>query len=178
MIRGYPIGKTIDPSTLWWSLELDDIALGVRDIDRRALSLGAIAQDDRAGGDAVCFEMAMHAGLVKRVYPKAEMIEVPSFLSRCCAAGFAELAIYRHEIDDRSARSQLNQADLVLASLDRASKNLAVEAKHPVDVDNAQYKVIDFADTDHRCVAYRLRVFNSPESRSSSPFPPSPASAR
>jgi hypothetical protein len=44
----------------------------------------------------------------------------------------------------------LNQANFVLASLYRASKRTAVEAKHAVKVDNAQYKMVDFANTDHR----------------------------
>ena len=93
--------------------------------------------------------MATNARFIKRVYPQAEMIQVASFLSGRCTAGSAEFAVYGHEIDDRSASSQLNQADLVLASLDRASENSAVETKHAVDVDDAQYKVIDFADADH-----------------------------
>jgi hypothetical protein len=88
-------------------------------------------------------------GSPKRVYPKAEVIQVAGFLSRCRAACSAEFALHRHEIDDRLARSQLNQADLVLASLNRTSENSAVEAKHAVDVDNAQYKMVDFANADH-----------------------------
>jgi hypothetical protein len=83
--------------------------------------------------------MATKARFIKWVYPKAEMIEVASFRSGCCAACAAEFAIDGHEIEDGSAGSQLNQADLVLASLDRTSENSAVEAKHAVEVDNTQY---------------------------------------
>jgi hypothetical protein len=113
------------------------------------LSLCAVAYGDRAGRDTVCFEMATNARFIKRIYPKAEMIQVASFLSGCGAARSAELTIHRHEINDGPASSQLNQADPVLASLDRASENSAVEAKHAVDVDNAQHKMIDFANADH-----------------------------
>jgi len=113
------------------------------------LSLCSIAYGDRADLDAVCLEMTTKARFIKRVYPKAEMIEVTSFFSRCRAARSAEFAIHRHEINDRSASSQLNQADLVLASLDGASENSAVEAKHAVDVYDAQYKMVDFANADH-----------------------------
>jgi hypothetical protein len=93
--------------------------------------------------------MATNAQLIKWVYPKAEMIQVASFRSRGCAACPAELAIHGHEINDRSASSQLDQADLVLASLDRASEDSAVEAKHAIDVDNTQDKMVDFAKADH-----------------------------
>jgi hypothetical protein len=93
--------------------------------------------------------MATKAQFIKRVYPKAEMIQVASFFSGCRAARSTEFAIHRHEVNDRSAGSQLNQADLVLASLDRTSENSAVEAKHAVEVDNTQYKMVDFANADH-----------------------------
>jgi hypothetical protein len=139
----------MQPLTLRWPLELDDVALWVRDVDGGPLSLCPIAQGDRTGLDAVCLEMATKARLIKWVYPKAEMIQVASFLSGCCAACPAEFAIDGHEIEDGSARSQLNQADLVLASLDRTSENPTVEAKHAVEVDNTQYKMVDFANADH-----------------------------
>jgi len=66
------------------------------------------------------------------------------------AARPPKLALQRHEINDRSAGSQLNQANLVLASLDGTSENSAVEAKHVVGVDDAQYEMVDFANADHR----------------------------
>jgi hypothetical protein len=94
--------------------------------------------------------MAANARFVERFYPKAEVIQVACFLSWRCAAGSAEFAIHGHEINDRLASAQLNQANVVLASLYRTSKSAAVEAKHAVEVDNAQYKMVDFANTDHR----------------------------
>jgi hypothetical protein len=98
----------------------------------------------------VRFEMAANARFIEWIDPKAEVIQVASFPAGCRAARSTELAIHRHEINDRSAGSQLNQADLVLAPLDRAPKNFAVEAKHAVDVDDAQDKMVDFANADHR----------------------------
>ncbi len=94
--------------------------------------------------------MVANSSFIEWLYPKAEMIEVVSFFARCCAARSTEFAIHRHEINDRSAGSQLNQADLILASLDRTSENSAIEAKHVVDVDNAQHKMADFTNADHR----------------------------
>ena len=93
--------------------------------------------------------MATNARFIEWVDAKAEMMQVATFLSRRCATRSAELALHGHEINDRSASSQLNQADLALASLDGTSENSAVEAKQAVDVDNAQHKMVDFADADH-----------------------------
>ncbi len=101
--------------------------------------------------------MATNARFIKWLQAKAEVIQVASFLSGCRAARSAQLAIHRHEIDDGSTGSQLNQANLVLTALDRASQNSAVEAKHAVDVDNAQDKMIDFANADHCWRDARLR---------------------
>ncbi len=94
--------------------------------------------------------MAANARFVEWFYPETEVIQVACFLARCCAAGSAEFAIHGHEINDRSASAQLNQANFVLASLYRTSESAAVKAKHAVEVDNAQYQMVDFADLDHR----------------------------
>jgi hypothetical protein len=104
--------------------------------------------------------MAANARFVEWFYPETEVIQVACFLSWRCAAGSAEFAIHGHEINDRSASAQLNQANFVLASLYRTSESAAVEAKHAVEVDNAQHKMVDFANTKHNVRAvggYRLR---------------------
>ena len=94
--------------------------------------------------------MPANARFVERFHPEAEVIQVACFPSWRCAASSAEFAIHGHEINDRSPRAKLNQANFVLASLYRTSENATVEAKHAVEVDNAQYKMVDFANTDHR----------------------------
>jgi hypothetical protein len=94
--------------------------------------------------------MAANARFVEWFHPETEVIQVARFLSRRGTAGSAEFAIHGHEINDRSAGAQLNQANFVLASLHRTSESAAVEAKHAVEVDNAQYEMVDFANTDHR----------------------------
>jgi hypothetical protein len=93
--------------------------------------------------------MAANARFVKWRYPKTEVIQVACFLSWRCAAGSAEFAVHGHEINERSTSAQLNQSDFVLPSLYRTPENAAVKAKHAVEVDNAQYKMVDFADMDH-----------------------------
>jgi hypothetical protein len=44
------------------------------------------------------------------------MIQVAAFLSWRCASGSTEFAIDRHEIDDGTAGTKLNQTDFILAS--------------------------------------------------------------
>jgi hypothetical protein len=90
-----------------------------------------------------------NARFVEWFHPKAEVIQVARFSSRRCAADSTEFAVDRHEINDRSPSAQLDQANLVLASFHRTSECAAVEAKHAVEVNNAQHEVIDFADLNH-----------------------------
>jgi hypothetical protein len=94
--------------------------------------------------------MATNVRLVERFHPETEVIQITCFPSWRCAAGSAEFAIHGHEINYRSAHAKLNQANFVLASLYRTSESATVKAKHAVEVDNAQYKMVDFANTDHR----------------------------
>ena len=94
--------------------------------------------------------MAANARFVEWFYPETEVIQVACVLSWRCAAGSAEFAIHGHEINDRSASAQLNQANFVLTSLYRTSESATVEAKHAVEIDNAQYEMVDFANTNHR----------------------------
>ena len=96
--------------------------------------------------------MEANARFVEWFYPETKVIQVACFPPWRCAAGSAEFAIHGHEINNRSASAQLNQANFVFASLYRTSESAAVEAKHAVEVDNAQYKMVDFANTDHRVV--------------------------
>jgi hypothetical protein len=72
----------------------------------------------------------------------------PLFAWRC-AAGAAKLTVDWYKIKNRSSSAQLDQSYLILAALDRASKRVAVEAKHPVQINDAQHKVIDFANAHH-----------------------------
>jgi len=104
-------------SATWWTLQLDDIAFRVCDIDGRAFPLGAVARGDRTNLDALCLQMAANARFVEWFHPETEVIQVACFLSWRRTAGSAEFAIHGHEINDRSASAQLNQANFVLAPL-------------------------------------------------------------
>jgi hypothetical protein len=94
--------------------------------------------------------MAANARFVEWIYPNTEMIHVARLFSRRCPASPAEFAVYRDEINERSASTQLDQPELVLPSLDCTAKNTAVEAKHGVEVNNTQYQVVKFPNLDHR----------------------------
>ena len=130
-------------------LELDDVAFGVRDIQGRAFALRAVALLHRSGGMAVRCQLAPDRRLVERVDPEAEVIQVAALRSRRRTACTPEHAVDRHEIDQRAAGAQLDQADRILATLDPATEGVDVEAKHRVQVDHAQDKMVDFPDVDH-----------------------------
>jgi len=54
--------------------------------------------------------VAANACFVERFYPKAKVIQIACFSCRRRAASSAEFAAYGHEIKERSASTQLNQA--------------------------------------------------------------------
>src|SRR5208283_185868 len=92
------------------SFELDDIAFRVRDVDGRTLSLRAVARLGRACRDAMRLEQPANAGFVERLDPKAQVIQIPPFRTRRRAAGTAQFAVNRHEIDHGPAGPQLHEA--------------------------------------------------------------------
>jgi len=93
--------------------------------------------------------MAADGCFIERLDTKAEVIEVPSFLRRWRTPGLAKLTIHWHKVDEGASGAKLNQPDGVLAPFDRASEYSAVEAKHAIEVDHAQYKVVNFTDANH-----------------------------
>jgi len=93
--------------------------------------------------------MPANFGFVERLDPQTEVIEISALVPRGDATGLAEFSIDRHEINDGSASSQLNEANLVLPPFHGATKHVAVEAKHAFEVDHTQNKMINFADLDH-----------------------------
>jgi hypothetical protein len=98
--------------------------------------------------------MPANIGFVEWLDPQTEVIEISALPPRGDATGPTEFSIDRHQINDGSASTQLNEADIVLPPFDSATKHVAVEAKHGFEVDHAQNKMINFADVDHViCVA-------------------------
>src|SRR6516225_970752 len=75
------------------ALELDDVALRIAQVDRRALALGAVARFDRAGRDAQRREVRTDRGLVEGLDAKAHVVDVAPLLAGRGAAGAAQLAV-------------------------------------------------------------------------------------
>ena len=61
---------------------------------------------------------------------EAEMIERCDLPSRRRPAFLPELAVDRHEIDQRLAGTQSNEADVLTRAFQQAARSLAVEASH------------------------------------------------
>src|SRR6185437_7596597 len=133
-----------------WPLELDDVAFGIVHVDRRAFALGAVTRFRFARVDAGIVQLLPDRAFVERLDAQAEMIEIATLDSRRGAAGAAELAGDRHEIDQRAARTQLDEAKRVDPALDGHAEHAAVERQHRVDVDYAQHQMVDLANANHR----------------------------
>jgi hypothetical protein len=88
--------------------------------------------------------------LVERLDAQAHVVHVAAFRAGRGAAGTAERAVDRHEVDLRPARAQVHEAEIVAAPLDGAADDAAVEVDHPLEVRHAEDDVVDLADLDHR----------------------------
>jgi hypothetical protein len=132
-----------------WPFELDDIAFRIRDVDGRTLSFRTVARFRGADDHSSHFKRAANAGFVERFYPKAKMIEISPFSARRGAARTPQLAVDWHEVNQGSAGPQLDQTYRILPALDRASQHITVKMKHLVQINHAQYQVINFPNANH-----------------------------
>ena len=98
------------------ALELDAVAFGIVQVDRRALALGAVARRLLSAADAVRHQMRDDRSGVERRDPQAQMIEIGAAAARpaLCRSGL----VGRNDIDQRLTRAQLRE--LALALLERA----------------------------------------------------------
>ena len=83
---------------------------------------------------------------VERSHPQAEVIHVAALRARRRAALSAQHTVHRHEVDERVARAQLQQSDLLLEHLDAAAEDIAIEIAGAVQVGDAQHDVIEAED--------------------------------
>jgi hypothetical protein len=95
------------------------------------------------------FKHAANAGFIERFHPEAEMINISPFNARRSAAGTPQLAIHWHQVNQGSTRSQLHQTYGSLSAFDRASQHITVKVKHSIQINHAQYQVINFANANH-----------------------------
>src|ERR1700693_2498713 len=90
------------------SLQFDWIAVGVPHIDGRTLPFRAVALFHFPWRRAVFPKMGRDGGGIEGLDAKAEVIEVAPFTARALAAGAAELAVHRYQIDEAAAGTQLH----------------------------------------------------------------------
>src|SRR5438094_1453987 len=117
-------GRAALRSTPDRALELDPVAFGIGQINRRPLALGAVARRLFAAFCAVRGEMSGDRGGVERLDPQAQMIEIGATARR--AAVRRPRLIGGNDVDQRLASAQLRQ--LALALLEGAAEHLEIEA--------------------------------------------------
>src|SRR5688572_846331 len=132
----------------WRAFQLDDVAFGIADIERRPLAFRAVARACFTDLDSLLGQVGADLGLVVAVERDAEVIEVAPFLARRGAAHAAQLAVDRHEIDQGAAGPHLGQSDLRLLALHPAAQDVAIEPNHPVAVAHPEDDVVQALDLE------------------------------
>jgi hypothetical protein len=98
------------------------------------------------------FKHAANTGFVERIYPKAKVIQIAALNAWRRATSSPQCAPDRHKVNQGSASPQLDETYRILSALERASKHITVKVKHSVQIDYAQYQVINFANANHRSI--------------------------
>src|SRR5271167_1570523 len=91
-------------------LQFHDITFRVRDVNGWPLSLSSEPRRHGAHGNSLCLKLLANADCVERLYPKAKVIKISPFSARRSTTRTPQLAIDWHEINQRSAGPQLDQA--------------------------------------------------------------------
>ena len=134
------------------SLKFDDIAFRIRDVDGRTLPFSAVTRLREADDYSMRLKFAANGGLVERFYSKAKVIKIFPFNAWGRAASTSQLAVDWHKVNQRSAGPQLHQTYRLLSALDRASKHITVKVEHSVQMDDAQYQMINIANANHASI--------------------------
>lgn len=92
----------------WRPFELDNIALWVGNVDRRAFSFRSVSGSQRACFNVVSCQLAANGLFVEGLDAEAKVIEVSSFLPWWRAAGHTKLTTHRNEVDKRASGPKLN----------------------------------------------------------------------
>ena len=77
----------------WRPLELDNIAFGVRYVDRRSFPLCTVAQHGRTSFNPMGFKMVLNVRFIEWFDPNAEMVQIAPRLARGRATDASQLAI-------------------------------------------------------------------------------------
>src|SRR5262249_19693069 len=126
------------------TLELDDVAVRVVDVKRRAVALGTVTPPDFADSDAVLLQMRRQRREIEGGDAHREVVEVASWRCLRRLRGGAG----RHQVDHRRTGAQLHELGFVEPALDMTAQHLSVEFDCPVKIDNPQYEVVEPGDLD------------------------------
>src|ERR1700733_4216829 len=121
-------------------LELDAVALGVRDEERAALALRAVARTRSLRGHAARAEPGDQLRLLEGCNGETEVLDVAAWPRRL---GAAERAVDPHQVDEAAAGAQLREAELRLLALERTAEHVAVEGEHRRQLLHPQHDVVD-----------------------------------
>lgn len=144
----------------WRPLQFDHIALWIVHIDRRTGALRAVSQPQLADAYAVRPEVRQDRCLVIILDAQAKVIQVMPAAAGRLTTTAPNSAPHCNQIDQRTARTQLHQANVVLPLFFMATQDLAVEALHGRNIDGTQHDVVDFADSNH-CSSPNLSEMSS-----------------
>src|SRR4051794_8576600 len=94
------------------SLQLHNVAFGIRHVDRRALPFCSVAGLDGARLQTMLLQVRDDCLAIERLNLQTEMVHVAAFAPRRSPALLPGSAIHRHQVDQRRACAQLPQPDL------------------------------------------------------------------
>src|SRR5262245_44553600 len=120
------------------SLQLDLIAFGIVEVDRRTIAFRTVALDGFADRDPERREARDDGVTVERLDAKAEVVHI----------GWPPGSLGRDEVEQRGAGPHLHQADAIEAALDLEAQGLLVELHHGRQVADPEHDMIDSFDIE------------------------------
>lgn len=137
------------PSGPGRAFQLDDVSLGIGQINGWAFAFRAITGLDFARFDSFTAKVLEKLLSVEWFYPQAEVIQVPSLRAWSGSAQFPQGPIDGNEIDERISGAELIKAQVVLNLFHRTPDDVRVEIEHRLQIPDTNYKMIDVLYFEH-----------------------------
>jgi hypothetical protein len=131
------------------AFQFDRVSFRVTDVNRRAVPFGTVIVLRVSDFDSESGEVSANLFDVEWIDLQAEMIHIAPFILRRRAALLSEQAFDRNQIDERLARPQMHQAEIISAFIDGAPERVAIKANHPFKVARANDNVIESFNMNH-----------------------------
>src|SRR5947207_411394 len=112
------------------SFQLDDVALRIGQVNRRAVAFGAITGFDFAGFDSSTAKVREYPVSIEWFDPKTEVIQISAARAWSGSADFAQGAVDRNEVNEGISRAKLVQAQIFLNLFYRAPDDIHIEIEH------------------------------------------------